>query len=157
MARDETRTHLRWMEILEEVIRPHTAWHHGAIVKSTGDGILAEFPSAFDAVEWARKVQRSVHLGSTGNGLSTVALRIAVHVGDIIATEEDIYGTNVNVTARLQEYAEPGGIVLSEAVYDLVRASIGAQARDLGFLKLKSLEKPFRAYALDPEIGGIRT
>ena len=156
MARDETRTHERWMAILDEVIRPQIGWHRGRFVKSTGDGVLVEFPSAFDAVEWARQVQRSVHSESPDDSLSPpVALRIAIHLGDVIETDEDLYGDNVNVAARLQEYAEPGGIVLSETVYDLVRGSIGSQARDLGFLELKNFEKPIRAYALPSEVPSI--
>lgn len=157
MARDETRTHQRWMATLDEVIRPQLNQHRGRLVKSTGDGVLVEFPSAFDAVGWARQVQRSVHSGGADTEETLpFALRIAVHLGDVIATTEDIYGDNVNVTARLQEYAEPGGIVLSETVHDLVRGSIGTQARDLGPLELKNFEKPVRAFALDPEVRGIK-
>jgi adenylate cyclase len=156
MASDESRTHQRWMTILSNVIRPQTEMHHGTVVKSTGDGILAEFPSAYDAVEWARDVQRLVGPAQTKEGAPpSIALRISVHFCDIIATEFDIYGDGVNVAARLQEYAPPGGIVLSEAVYDIVRGSVGTQARDLGLLELKNLEKPIRAYALDPESQGI--
>ncbi len=148
MARDETRTHQRWMTILDTVIRPQIVRHRGKIVKSTGDGVLAEFPSAFDAVEWAQEVQRAMQPQSSGE-TPPIALRIAVHVGDIITTEFDVFGDGVNLTARLQEHAPPGGIVLSEAVHDLVRGSVRAQARDLGPLTLKNIEKPVRAYALD--------
>lgn len=155
MAREETRTHQRWMAVLDEVIRPQLNQHHGRLVKSTGDGVLVEFSSAFDAVDWARQVQRSVHSGGADTDLP-FALRIAVHLGDVIATTEDIYGDNVNVAARLQEYAEPGGIVLSEVVHDLVRGSIASQARDLGPLELKNFEKPMRAFALESEVRGIR-
>ena len=151
MARDETGTHQRWMAILDEVMRPKALVHRGKVVKSTGDGILAEFPSALDAVEWARDVQRLLHSRSTEGSLSPpIALRIAVHLGDVIATDDDVYGDHVNVAARLQEYAEPGGIILSETVYDLVRGSIGSLARDLGPLELKNFQKPVRAYALPP-------
>ena len=157
MARDETRTHQRWMAILDEVIRPQLGSRGGRLVKSTGDGVLVEFPSAFDAVAWAREVQRSVHAAAPGGSAQPpVALRVAVHLGDVISTADDIYGDNVNVAARLQEHAEPGGIVLSETVYDLVRGSIGSPARDLGFLELKNFDKPVRAYALDSEVSGIQ-
>jgi adenylate cyclase len=77
---------------------------------------------------------------------------VAVHLGDIIKTEFDVFGDGVNVAARLQQHGVPGGVILSEAVYDLVRGSIGRDARDLGFLHLKNLEKPVRAYSLDPEM-----
>lgn len=156
MARDETRTHQRWMTILNEVIRPQVRQHRGTIVKSTGDGILAEFPSAFDAVEWALEVQGTLHREADDGAGAPVALRIAVHLGDVITTTEDIYGDNVNLTARLQAFAEPGGIVLSETVFDLVRGSLARQARDLGLLELQNFEKPVRAFALDPTAQNIR-
>jgi adenylate cyclase len=151
MARDETRTHQRWMAILDKVIRPEASRHHGKVVKSTGDGVLAEFPSAFDAVEWAHDVQRAVQALGADDPAPPIALRIAVHVGDIITTEFDVFGDGVNLAARLQEHAPAGGIVLSDAVHDLVRGSLGTVARDLGPLDLKNFENPVRAYALDPE------
>ncbi len=157
MAKDETRTHARWMTILNEVIRPRARLHHGTIVKSTGDGVLAEFPTAIEAVEWARDIQRAVvpaAAASTGAD-PAVALRIAVNVGEIFTTPDDIYGDSVNLAARLQEYAEPGGIVLSEAVYRLVRDLPGIDARDLGHLELKHVEHRVRAYALPPLVRGI--
>jgi adenylate cyclase len=151
MAEDEARTHRRWMELLANVIRPATAQHWGRVVKSTGDGVLAEFPSALDAVEWARQVQEEVYRAGTAEGgdARSIALRIAVHIGDVMTTADDIYGDGVNVAARLQEYVEPGGVILSEAVYNMVHGAIGTQARDLGFLRLKNFDRTFRAYALD--------
>jgi adenylate cyclase len=157
MAQDETGTHRRWTAVRTDVIRPQAERHGGTIIKAMGDGLLVEFPSAFAAVEWARDVQRSVSAGGGDQDTQAppLALRIALHVGDIITADHDIYGDGVNVAARLQEHAPPGGIVLSEAVYELVRGSMGIQARDLGFLELKNFDKPARAYALDPEVGGI--
>jgi adenylate cyclase len=155
MAEDETRTHQRWMRILAEIIRPAARRHRGTVVKSTGDGILAEFPSAFDAVEWAREVQRRIAAEDAGAEpeLPSIRLRIAVHLGDIMETDDDIYGDGVNVAARLQEHAEPGGIVLSEAVHDLVRGSIRASVRDIGALRLKNIARPVHAYAIAPDLG----
>jgi len=152
MAEDETRTHARWMTLLTEVVRPSAQDYHGHVVKSTGDGVLAEFPSALDAVEWSRELQQriGVDVATDGGTLPPITFRIAVHLGDVIATEDDIYGDGVNVAARLVEFAEPGGIVLSEAVYDLVRGTLGSRARDLGLLRLKNFEKPVRGYSLEP-------
>ena len=79
-------------------------------MKSTGDGVLAEFPSAFDAVQWAAEVQRAVRC-RTRWWLPSIVLRIAVHVGDIIATDFDVFGDGVNIAARLQEHAPTGGIL----------------------------------------------
>jgi class 3 adenylate cyclase len=153
MANDETRTHRRWMRILSEVISPQAEKFHGTLVKSTGDGVLVEFPSAHDAVEWARQVQRQVMPKQVEHDheSATITLRVAVHLGDVMTTGFDVFGDGVNVAARLQQHGVPGGVILSEAVYDLVRGTIGPGARDLGFLQLKNLEKPIRAYSLDPE------
>lgn len=151
MARDETRTHQRWMAILDRIIRPEAISHHGKIVKSTGDGVLADFPSAFDAVQWAYAVQRAVQALGAGDPVPPIALRIAVHAGDIITTDFDVFGEGVNLAARLQEYAPAGGIVLSNAAHDLVRGSLDRTARDLGQLDLKNFENSVRAFALDPE------
>lgn len=156
MATDETRTHQRWMRILSEVISPQAEKFHGTVVKSTGDGVLVEFPSAHDAVDWARQVQRQVITTQVehDNESATITLRVAVHLGDVITTEFDVFGDGVNVAARLQQHSVPGGVILSEAVYDLVRGTVGPGVRDLGFLQLKNFEKPIRAYSLDPEASG---
>jgi adenylate cyclase len=156
MAEDGVRTHARWMTLLDDVVRPLTSKHRGRFVKSTGDGVLAEFPSAFDAVEWARAVQRAASEMAESEEFAdgpVIALRVAVHLGDVVEAAGDIYGDGVNVAARLQEHAEPGGIVLSEAVHDLVRGALGAPARELGLLPLKNFDRPVRAYSLDPPRG----
>jgi adenylate cyclase len=150
MASDENRTHRRWMKILDEIIRPRISQYRGRLVKLTGDGVLVEFSSALDAVEWAQDIQRSAPSAQIESDRQSpsIAMRIAINLGDIIATEFDIYGDGVNVAARLQEHAEPGGVLLSESVYDVVRGTVGALARDLGYLQLKNLEKPVRVYAV---------
>jgi adenylate cyclase len=138
------------MKILNEIIRPRISQYHGRLVKLTGDGVLAEFSSALDAVEWAQDIQRlvpSAQIERSGRPPS-ISLRIAINLGDIIVTESDIYGDGVNVAARLQEHGEPGGVLLSESVYDVVRGTVGRYTRELGYLKLKNLEKPVRAYAV---------
>jgi class 3 adenylate cyclase len=135
------------------MISPQAERFHGTVVKSTGDGVLVEFPSAHDAVEWARQVQRQVIPKQVEHDHenATITLRVAVHLGDVMTTAFDVFGDGINVAARLQQHGVPGGVILSEAVYDLVRGTIGPGARDLGFLQLKNLEKPIRAYSLDPE------
>jgi adenylate cyclase len=157
MAQQEVATHARWMELLREIIHPELARHRGNFVKSTGDGLLAEFPSATDAVNWARAVQRAVtrepdpsNSARTRDPPPPISLRIAVHLGDVWTDElGDIYGDGVNVAARLQEFADPGAIVVSEAIHDLVRGHLDRPARDLGLLDLKNFERPVRAFALD--------
>jgi len=121
MSDDEVGTHQRWMVLLANIVRPGAERHRGRIVKSTGDGVLAEFPTALDAMEWARGVQEAVHRGEIAQA-RPIALRMSVHVGEVMATSDDIYGDGVNIAARLQEYGEPGGIILSEVAYNSVAA-----------------------------------
>jgi adenylate cyclase len=152
MAENATRTHQEWMRVLHETIRPGAERHHGRIVKSTGDGVLAEFGSAREAVAWARDVQGSLQKMNTGRQAAgdPIAARIAIHIDEVFITPDDIYGPGVNIAARLQEHAEPGGIVLSQAVFDLVRDSLDWPTRDLGLIYLKNIPDPVGAYALDP-------
>lgn len=152
MAENANQTHKSWMHILDDVIRPAAEKHYGRIVKSTGDGVLAEFATARDAVAWAHHVQRSLlRLRDAKNaaGPSMVA-RIAIHIDEVFPTADDIYGPGVNIAARLQQHAEPGGIVFSQAVLDLVKDSVRKSLRDLGVVHLKNIPDPVRAYAIDP-------
>jgi adenylate cyclase len=151
MADDEAKTHARWMTLLESVVRPLAVEHHCRLLKSTGDGVLAAFPSAFDAVTWARAVQIAAAPHAETAEQPGISLRISVHVGDVIEAAGDVHGNGVNVAARLQEHAEPGAIVLSEAVHDLIRSRLAIPMRDLGLLRLKNFEHPLRAYSIDPE------
>lgn len=140
MGEDEAGTLDRWMRLLGAVIRPQAERCHGRIVKSTGDGVLVEFPTALDAIEWAREVQRAAQQSAMAEAdLSrAILLRIALNVGNIVVTNEDIYGASVNLAARLQEHAEPGGIVLTQAVHEQIEDAIGLPIRDLGMLYLKA-------------------
>lgn len=152
MAENAARTHRAWMQVLHETIEPLAQGHHGRIVKSTGDGVLAEFASARDAIAWARGVQAALQRtqAEPNAGSEPLTVRIAVHIDEVLADDDDIYGPGVNIAHRLQEHAEPGGIVLSQAVFGLVRDSLDQPARDLGLLYLKNIPDPVAAYALDP-------
>jgi adenylate cyclase len=147
MGQDERGTVQKWTALLEGNLRPATARHAGTIIKSTGDGVLAEFPSALSAVEWAREVQLAIARAREEDGL---VLRISINVGDIIATPEDIHGDSVNIAARLQEHADPGGIIVTEAALALL-GPLALDCRDLGILNLKNISRPIRAYALPLE------
>jgi len=156
MAEDEARTHAGWMGLLDDVLRPLADRYLGKIVKSTGDGVLVEFSSALNAVDWSRQVQTDTAKAQairpeTGGG-PQIVFRIAIHLGDVIAAQDDIYGDGINVASRLQEHARPGGIVLSETIYDLIRGNLAPEPRDLGYLELKNLPKPVRAFAIDPDL-----
>ncbi|MGH7155275.1 MAG: adenylate/guanylate cyclase domain-containing protein [Acetobacteraceae bacterium] len=154
MAEDEAGTHARWMRLLHDVIRPQAARFHGRIVKSTGDGVLAEFSHPPEGVQWGREVQRAAQqlARAEPNASQAILLRIALHRGNVIVTDDDIYGSSVNMAARLQEHAEPSGIVLTQAVHEQLDDAIGTQARDLGLVHLKGFEQPVRVHALAPEI-----
>ncbi|TAJ38110.1 MAG: adenylate/guanylate cyclase domain-containing protein [Reyranella sp.] len=152
MAEDAARTHRDWMKILEETIRPGAQQHGGRVVKSTGDGVLAEFATAREAVAWARTMQDVLQKreGGLGAAHDPIVARISIHIDEVFTTADDIYGPGVNIAARLQEHAEPGGIVMSQAVFDLVRDGLGRQTRDLGLLYLRNIPDPIGAHALDP-------
>jgi adenylate cyclase len=154
MAEDEAGTLARWMKLLREVIRPQAERFHARTVKSTGDGVLVEFPSAIDGIQWAREVQRAAQQSALAepDPSSAILLRIALHRGSIVVIEGDIYGASVNLTSRLQEHAEPGGIVLTHAVHEELGDVVGVQPRDLGMIYLKSIDQPVHAYAFAPEV-----
>jgi len=152
MATDEARTHRRWMALLDGLLRPLSARHAGRIVKSTGDGVLAEFPGPQAALAWSLDVQAGMAAAEAAEPEApTLALRIALHMGEVAATDDDIYGSDVNLAARLQEHAPAGGLVLSEALHRAARPLLPRPARDLGLITLRHLPAPERAFALDPE------
>src|SRR5215468_11057111 len=122
MGADEEGTHERLKGHLRDLIEPNIAKHRGRIVKNTGDGFLAEFASVVDAVRCAVEVQH----GMIDRELEMpddqrIRLRIGINLGDVIAEEHDIFGDGVNVAARLEALAEPGGICVSRVVRDQIR------------------------------------
>jgi adenylate cyclase len=122
MGVDEEGTHERLKAHLAELVNPKIAEHRGRVVKNTGDGFLAEFPSVVDAVRGAVELQR----GMADRNVETpedqrVTFRIGINLGDVIAEEDDIYGDGVNIAARLETLAEPGGICISRVVRDQIR------------------------------------
>ncbi|MBV9556048.1 MAG: adenylate/guanylate cyclase domain-containing protein [Pseudolabrys sp.] len=122
MAEDEERTHLALRSVWRRVIAPCVARHAGRVVKHTGDGFLAEFGSALAAVRCAMTFQCLVRARCGGD--RGLLFRVGVHLGDVIVEPHDIFGHSVNLACRLQSLAEPGGVLLSEAVYAAVRASL---------------------------------
>lgn len=163
-SRDESGTHTMLRRFIGEVIEPETTRHGGAIIRTLGDGILLTFASTSAAVEWGLSVQKRVIEGRTGKtarypGLS---LRVAAHICEVIRDGEDIYGDGVNVTKRLQESIAPDGIIISEELYLATRKSLTLEVRNLGFLTLKNISDPIRAYEVlrpdsDDEHGLKRT
>jgi adenylate cyclase len=131
-----------------ELIDPAVAEHAGRIVKTTGDGLLVEFSSVVDAVSCAVEIQR----GMAGRNHAAphdrqLAFRIGVNLGDVIVQNDDLYGDGVNVAARLEALAEPGGICLSASAYEQVQGKIAAvRFEDLGEQRVKNIARPVRAY-----------
>jgi adenylate cyclase len=134
-----------------ELIDPSIAKHRGRIVKTTGDGLIAEFASVVDAVRCAIEVQTGM---SDRNGdLSTderLDFRIGINVGDIVEQGGDIFGDGVNIAARLEALAEPGGICVSGRVHEDVAGKVGQAFEDLGEQNLKNIARPIRVYRLRP-------
>ncbi|MGF1459498.1 MAG: adenylate/guanylate cyclase domain-containing protein [Leptolyngbyaceae cyanobacterium] len=123
----------------------------GKVLKSTGDGLLMSFYSAVQAVLCSQEVQK--RLTKTNEGLSPeeyLQHRIGIHLGDVLISDDDVLGNGVNIAARLQTKSPPGGICLSQTVYDVVKARIDIQASFLGALKLKNIQEPVTAYQVPP-------
>jgi adenylate cyclase len=134
-----------------ELIDPKITEHRGRIVKTTGDGALVEFASAVDAVRCAVEIQRGM-VENTANASKDrlIEFRIGINVGDIIIDEGDIYDDGVNIAARIEAIAEPGGISISEDAWRQVQGKVEANFVDAGEQILKNIARPVRVYRLDP-------
>src|SRR3984893_15673642 len=155
MHDDEEATHAKLTALLTDAVNPAIAEHGGRIVKNTGDGFLAEFPSAVEAVRAAVQFQsriRGLTIGDVED--RRIAFRVGINIGDIIVEPHDIFGDGVNIAARLESIAEPGGICISSAAYDQVRGKVGVEFADLGEQNLKNIPRPVRAYAVVREQPG---
>ncbi|WP_299623748.1 adenylate/guanylate cyclase domain-containing protein [Pelagibius sp.] len=151
MGQDETGTLRRLTDLRQQVLEPLIAEHHGRLVKLMGDGLLIEFASVVDAIACAVAWQERVttHEAGCDDG-GRLSFRIGINLGDVIIEGEDIYGEGVNVAARLEPLAEPGGICVSSAVYDQVRNKVDHAFLDIGPQALKNIRQPVHAYALQP-------
>ena len=129
-----------------EVVDAKIAEHHGRIVKTTGDGLLVEFSSAVDAVRCALAVQRGMAASAAGPPERRIQFRVGINVGDVLADGDDILGDSVNIAARLEGIAEPGGICLSAAAYEQVRGKLELAVADIGEPQLKNIARPVRVY-----------
>src|ERR1700742_4699065 len=123
--------------------------HGGRLVKTTGDGVLLEFPSVVDAVECAVAVQAVMDQRNEGVPVDRRMLfRIGINLGDVLIEGDDILGDGVNIAARLEGIAEPGGICISSSAYEQVRGKVSVEFADLGEQSLKNIARPVRAYAV---------
>ena len=157
METDEVGT-LRRLDLARtEVIDPAIARHRGRIVKSTGDGLLAEFASAVDAVECAAGIQRQMVGRETDLPPERrIQFRIGINVGDVVCRDGDIFGDGVNVAARIESLADPDGVLISRSVHDQVHNKVGLVFEDSGSRSVKNLERPVEVYRVLPEPGERR-
>jgi adenylate cyclase len=158
MGVDEVGTLNALKAIRRELADPAIAAHHGRVVKTTGDGILIEFPSVVDAVVCAVAIQEG--MATRNDGIpegKRIVFRIGINIGDIIVDEADIHGDGVNVAARLEGLAQPGGICISGAAYDQVRGKLDVVFEDLGEQSLKNIAQPVRVYRVASGSAAART
>ena len=151
MGADEEGTLASLNRHLREHIDPSIARHRGRLVKTTGDGLLAEFFSVVDAVRCALEMQAGMAERNAGVGADKrLDFRIGINVGDIVEQDGDIFGDGVNIAARLEGIAEPGGICVSERVQEDVAGKVAVLFEDIGEQTLKNIARPIRAYRLRP-------
>ena len=144
---DEPGTLLAFNSIKAQLFRPTIAAHNGRLVKTTGDGFLAEFSSVVDALHCATEVQSQMaERNASVITKKRIDFRIGINVGDIVVEDNDIFGDGVNVAVRLEGLAQPGGICVSARVQEDVVGKLDAPFEDLGEQQLKNIARPVRVY-----------
>jgi len=147
MGVDEEGTLERLKALRRELLDPKIAEHHGRIVKTTGDGLLVEFASVVDAVRCAVAVQQAMPERNTSIAAeSYIELRVGINLGDVIVEGDDLYGDGVNIAARIEALADPGGVFVSNTVHDHVRDRLPFVFEDLGEQRVKNITRPVRVY-----------
>src|ERR1700747_506754 len=147
MGLDEVGT-ARTLREHRKVTDALVAKHGGRLVKTTGDGVLLEFPSVVDAVECAVAVQEVMAQRNEGVPVDRRMLfRLGINLGDILIEGDDILGDGVNIAARLEVIAEPGGICISSSAYEQVQGKVNVEFADMGEQRLKNIDRPVRVYA----------
>jgi TolB-like protein/class 3 adenylate cyclase len=150
MGRNESGTHALLKKLLAERVEPSITRHGGRVVKLTGDGVLAEFGSAVDALSAVIELQQEMaNVNRNQPEPDRIVFRAGVHLGDVIVETNDIYGDAVNIAARLQGEAPPGGILISRAVREAVTGRIKIELEALGELSLKNILRPIRAFRVE--------
>ncbi len=154
MEQDEAGTLGALKERRKDILAPLVAEHLGRIIKVMGDGVLVEFASAVNAVACAVELQK--RMAAANDSIPEdrrVVLRIGINLGDVMVEGSDLYGDGVNLAARLERIAEPGGICLSRSAYDLVKGKVDAQFADMGEQLLKNIAEPLRVFRIDIGLG----
>lgn len=152
MGQDERGTLRRLKVIRREIVDPNIAEHHGRVVKTTGDGILIEYPSVVEAVACAVAIQRTMAGRNAEVPVDQrLEFRVGVHEGDVVVDDQDIFGDGVNVAARLEVLSEPGGVCISSRVYEDLAGRLELPFEDCGEQRLKNIVRPVRIHKLGPE------
>jgi adenylate cyclase len=149
MGRDEEGTLTSLKEVRANVVDPEIAKNHGRIVKTTGDGLLVEFPSVVDALRCAVEVQENMAERSADVPEDRrLQFRVGINLGDVIIDGDDIFGDGVNVAARLENLSDPGGICISQGAWDLARGRVEIPFQDRGEVTVKNIARPIRVYGV---------
>src|SRR5262245_30268071 len=150
MGRDEERTTVLIREFHERT-KGLVESHQGRVVDTAGDSVFGEFDSVIQAVQCAQAIQEAQSLANASRAPGErIETRIGVHLGDVIVQDYNVYGDGVNIAARLEPIADPGGICISEAVYQLVRDRLDTPVQDLGLRELKNIQYPVRVFKIPP-------
>jgi TolB-like protein len=156
MGADEVGTLSALKVVRRELVDPEIAAHKGRIVKTTGDGMLVEFASSVDAVTCAIAIQQRMAEQAASAIGPQLQYRIGINIGDIIIDGDDIFGDGVNVAARLEGIAEPGGVCISSSAHEQVHGKVNVDFVDLGEHSLKNINRPIRAYAVSQQANADR-
>ena len=149
MEADEEGTHERLKTLLRRLVDPKVREHRGRIVKNTGDGMLVEFGSIVDAVRCAVEIQQGMNDSNADiPDDKRISFRIGINLGDVIVEPDDIFGDGVNLAARLEALAEPGGICISHTVYDHIAERLPYSFEDIGEQHVKNLARPVHVYGI---------
>jgi len=149
MRADEAGTLAALTALRTRLVEPKVTQHHGRTIKLMGDGALLEFPSVIDAVLFAVDVQFAARASGTAEPADrAIVFRIGINLGDVIAEDDDIYGDGVNLAARIEALAEPGGICISRPVYDQVRDKLDLDYEDMGEVEVKNIDRPVRVFRI---------
>ena len=153
MGADEEAT-IHDLKAHQAVVLPMIGEHGGRIIDTAGDGVLAEFASVLNAVKCAVAVQKTMaERNANVDSAGRMQFRIGVNQGDVVFDDARVYGDGVNVAARLEAIAEPGGICISAKVHDEIRGKIDIELYDMGPQQLKNIAEPVRVYQI--EVGGV--
>ena len=152
MERDEAGTLALLKQRRKSILEPTLARFSGRVVKWMGDGVLIEFGSAVNAVLFAAELQEKMAAANVGVAPDrAILLRIGINLGDVIVEGSDLYGEGVNIAARLEALADPGGVLIAPSIHDQVRGKVELGFTDLGLKTLKNIAEPLRVYRLDRE------